>query len=162
MAATEHAPLRELGERPSFLLSQLGFHSDQRFDDLLSSLGVTRRQFGLLRILASADGQTQQQLSERLRIHRNVMVGMVDELERRGLVERRRYPADRRAHAVHLTESARELLPRGETILDACDDELLASLDSTERRALVTLLQRVTDNAGLLPDVHPGMAQSNS
>lgn len=161
MAATTRASRTHLRDRPSFLLSQLGFHSDDRFDDLLEPLGVTRRQFGLLRLLADAEGQTQQQLSERLRTHRNVMVGMIDELEGRGLVERRRYPTDRRAHAVHLTGTAKKLLARGETILDACDNELVSALDPTERTALVTLLQRVADRAGLIPDLHPGMTQPN-
>lgn len=161
MATSRRAPLTQLRERPSFLLSQLGFHSDDRFDDRLEPLGVTRRQFGLLRLLAEADGQTQQQLSERLRTHRNVMVGMIDELERRGLVERRRYPTDRRAHAVHLTGAALDLLSRGESILDTCDDELLGALEPAERTALMSLLQRVADQAGLLPGLHPGMTQAN-
>jgi len=156
MVKTKHTPARNLRERPSFLLSQLGFHSDKRFNELLEPIGINARQFGLLRILAHATWQSQQQLSEALRIHRNVMVGMVDELDRRRLVERRRDPADRRAHAVHLTDTARQILPRGESILDACDDELLGSLDAVERKTLVTLLQRVADDAGLIPGVHPG------
>ena len=142
--------------RPSFLFSQLGFHADRRFGEMLEPLDVSARQFGLLHTLAGTDGQSQQQLSAALRIHRNVMVGMVDELERSELVERRRHPSDRRAYAVHLTDTARKLLPRVETILDGCDDELLGLLDPGERRTLVRLLQRVSDGAGLAPGVHPG------
>ncbi|WP_106581434.1 MarR family winged helix-turn-helix transcriptional regulator [Murinocardiopsis flavida] len=156
MTPPKHPPPRHLRERPSFLLSQLGFHSDQRFGALLAPLGVTARQFGILRLLAHTAGRSQQQLAEELGIHRNVMVGVIDDLEQRGLVERRRYPTDRRAHAIHLTDAARDLLPRVEGALDACDDELLAALDPADRTTLLTLLQRLADGAGLVPGIHPG------
>ncbi|MEE3848797.1 MarR family transcriptional regulator [Gordonia sp. LSe1-13] len=148
--------VRPLRQRPSFVLSQLGFHSDRTFDELLVPVGVTRRQFGMLRVLADADGRTQQELSSVLRVHRNVMVGLVDELETAGLVERRRNPADRRAHAVHLTDRGRALLPMGEAALDACDDRLLGALSAADRETLCGLLARVADEAHLLPSVHPG------
>ncbi|WP_157009106.1 MarR family winged helix-turn-helix transcriptional regulator [Agromyces laixinhei] len=156
MATTKPAALKSLRDHPSFLLSQLGFRSDERFAKRLEPIGISARQFGVLRALAATDGQSQRQLSATLRIHRNVMVGMIDELERRGFVERRRHPDDRRAHAVHLTAEARELLPRVETVLDACDQDLLGALDQRDREKLATLLQRAIDSAGLAPDVHPG------
>ncbi|MGH3600448.1 MAG: MarR family winged helix-turn-helix transcriptional regulator [Pseudonocardiaceae bacterium] len=56
-------------------------------------------------------------------IHRNVMVGLVDELEDRGLIERRRHPADRRAHAIHLTAAAHDLLRRAQRVADEHEAE---------------------------------------
>lgn len=162
MVKAKRIPKGSLQGHPSFLLSQLGFHSDKRFNEQLVPFGVNARQFGVLRILADAEWQSQQQLAGALGIHRNVMVGIVDELERRNLVERRRHPADRRAHAIHLTAAARKLVPRVEAILDACDDELLGVLSPAERRTIIELMQRVADGAGLVAGLHPGYKASDS
>src|SRR5918911_2423349 len=121
-----HLPGRPLTDRAAFLISQLGYHSAARFAERLAPLGRPPRHFGLLSHLAAADGQTQQQLADALAIHRNAMVGLVDDLEHRGLVTRRRHPDDRRAHAVQLTTAARELLTQAQRVADQHDAELLA------------------------------------
>ena len=144
-----------LSERPSFLLSQIGHHAAARFAERLAPLGLQPRHFGLLTQLAAGDGQTQQQLADTMGIHRNAMVGLVDDLEDRGLVQRRRHPADRRAYALHLTPAARDLLGQAQHAADEHDAELLAGLDDTDRARLTMLLQRVAGHARLLPGVHP-------
>ena len=146
-----------LTERPGFLLSQVGSHSAELFSAGLAPLGLQPRHFGLLTHLAAADGLSQQQLADLMAIHRNAMVGLLDDLEVRGLVERRRHPRDRRAHAVHLTASARRLLEQATAVADAHDEGILAPLDPAERRELIRLLQRVADHTGLPPGVHPGL-----
>lgn len=158
MATTRRSTDDSFHDHPSFLLSQLGYVADRRFDAALAPLGLDRRQYGMLRLLADGDGATQQALGGALGIHRNVMVGLVDDLEERGLVERRRHPADRRAHAIHLTTAARRALRRATPLLVECDEGLLAGLDATERSELLSLLQRVAERVGLAPTVHPGMA----
>jgi DNA-binding MarR family transcriptional regulator len=149
-----------LSERPSFLLSQIGHHAAARFAERLAPLGLQNRHFGLLSHLAAADGQTQQQLADTMGIHRNVMVGLVDDLEDRGLVQRRRHPADRRAHALHLTPAARGLLGQAQHAADEHDAEILAGLDDTDQARLLTLLQHIAGHAGLLPGVHPTLRQN--
>ncbi|MFC9996423.1 MarR family winged helix-turn-helix transcriptional regulator [Nocardia sp. NPDC127526] len=141
----------------AFLFGQLGSHTAYRFTDLLAPLGIKPPQFGTLRILEANDGLSQQQLCEALGIHRNVMVGLVDDLEKRGLVERRKHPTDRRAHAVHLLPAAAAILARAEELVTGLDAELLAPLDPGERTALVELLQRVAVGNGLTPGIHPGL-----
>ncbi|OOK68763.1 marR family protein [Mycobacterium kansasii] len=64
------------------------------------------RAYAVLMALAADDGQSQRQLSARLGIHRNVMVTVIDELERKRLVKRLRHPEDRRAFAITLTDKA--------------------------------------------------------
>lgn len=141
----------------SFLLSQLGAQSARRFAERLAPLGVQPSQFGLLMLLRQREGQSQRQLADALGLHRNVMVGLVDELETRGLVERRRHPADRRAHAIHLTPAAHELLTRAVGIADEQDADLLAGLDADDRARLLALLQRLAESTGSRPGVHPGL-----
>lgn len=148
---------KPLTERAGFLLSQLGFYSADRFAQRLAPLGLHPRNFGLLTHLLQADGQTQQQLAEKIGVHRNVMVGLIDGLEARGLVERRRHPVDRRAHAVHLTATARSVLAQGEQAADEHDAELLAPLNEDDREQLIALLQRLAADTGLQPQTHPGL-----
>ncbi|MCA2218151.1 MarR family winged helix-turn-helix transcriptional regulator [Jidongwangia harbinensis] len=150
-------PPRPLDARANFLLSQLGFHSAHRFAERLAPLGIQPNHFGLLMHLERDDGQSQQQLADAMGIHRKVMVGLLDDLENRGLAERRRHPADRRAHAIHLTGRAHDLLPEARAIADALEEELLAGIDEPERAALIALLQRLAHQTGNPPGVHPGL-----
>ncbi len=146
-----------LTERAGFLISQLGFYAAARCAERLAPLGLHPRHFGLLTHLSRRDGQSQQELAAKMGVHRNSMVGLIDDLQERGLVERRRHPTDRRAHAVHLTETARRLLAKAQHEADAHDAELLARLDNDERTRLVELLQRVAEGTTLPSGVHPGL-----
>ncbi len=83
-----HSGIAELDERIPFLLAQLGAHISSDFQRRLSSIGADPRTYAVLLALASADGQSQRQLSERLGIHRNAMVVVIDQLEQRGLAKR--------------------------------------------------------------------------
>src|SRR5215470_7792391 len=67
--------------------------------------GLEQRQAGMLVRLAENDGKSQQAIAELLGVNATRMVFLTDELEQLGLVERRRNPADRRSHALHLTEA---------------------------------------------------------
>ena len=70
---------------------------------------LTPPQFGLLAFLWLQDGLTQVELSEKGQIDRTTIGGLVDRLEKIGLVERRQHPQDRRAYKIHLTERGRDL-----------------------------------------------------
>lgn len=145
-----------LASHPAFQLAQLGSHIKGRFTAHLAPLNIAPRHFDMLALLTDADGLTQQQIAEELTIHRNVMVGLVDELEARGLAERRRHPTDRRAYTVHLLPAGRELLRKADRIFDGFEnDELLATLTTAERQTLAELLRRVAAAAGLHRGVHP-------
>ncbi|MEO3768970.1 MarR family winged helix-turn-helix transcriptional regulator [Micromonospora sp. B9E7] len=152
---------RPLAARANFLLSQLGFHIAQAFAARLAPLGIAPNHFGLLVHLDGGEGGSQQQLADALGIHRKVMVGLLDDLEQRGLVQRRRHPADRRAHAIYLTDVARQLLPRARRIADQHEEEVLAALDASERVELIAVLQRIADSTGNSPGVHPGLGSAS-
>src|SRR4051794_27397953 len=93
-----------------FLLSQVGAHSSARFAERLEPLGLKPPHAGILRVIKEADGLSQQALGERLGIFPSRLVTVLDELEERGLVERRDSPADRRSYALYLTKSGQEAL----------------------------------------------------
>lgn len=148
---------RPLDSRGVFLLSQIGHHVADRFTDRLRHLNLDPAHFAVLGHLAAADGRSQQELADLLRVHRNAMVGLVDELEERALVTRRPHPDDRRAHAVHLTDHAHEALAAIQSEADALESEILAPLDATERTLLLPLLQRIAAHASLPAGIHPGL-----
>ena len=150
-------PERGLSRRLGFLLVQLGTHAHRRFADRLAGLGLHPRHFGMLSHLAAAEGQSQQALSNALGIHRSAVVALVDDLEARGLAERRRDPADRRAYTLYLTPDGRRLLADLQRVADEEDAELLTALDASERSELIALLQRVAGSQGLAAGVHPNL-----
>ncbi|WP_235625263.1 MarR family winged helix-turn-helix transcriptional regulator [Mycolicibacterium neworleansense] len=155
--AEEPIGVSALDQRIPFLLSQLGAHVAESFKARLQPLGLHPRATAVLLALAAADGQSQRELCERLGLHRNVMVTLIDTLEAEGLVERRSHPGDRRAFAVSLTDRARELLPGLDSTGRTLEDELTASLSDEEREALRQTLRRLSAAAGLIPGVHPGL-----
>ena len=83
---------------------------------------LTPPQFALLAFLWQQDGLTQAELSEKGQIDRSTIGGLIDRLEKNGLLERRPHPKDRRAYQIHLTSYGREL----ETPLSECAGRVLA------------------------------------
>jgi DNA-binding MarR family transcriptional regulator len=146
---------RNLSQRLGFLLAQLGTHAHRRLAERLADQDLHPRHFGMLSHLAASEGQSQQALSDALGIHRSAVVALVDELERRGLAERRRDPGDRRAYTLYLTPAGRKLLAELERIVEERDAEMLAALDRKESAQLISLLQRVAESEGLAAGVHP-------
>ncbi len=148
---------QNLSSRAGFLLVQLGTHRHRRFAERLAPLDLHPRHFGMLSHLAANEGQSQQALSAALGIHRSAMVALVDDLEHRGLAERRRDTSDRRAHALYLTSPGRRLLAKLERAAEGDEAELLTALNSSERSQLISLLQRVAESQGLTAGVHPNL-----
>ena len=126
-----------------------------RFAERLRPLGLHPRHYGMLGHLAAAEGSSQQALADALGVHRSAMVALVDDLEQRGLAERRRDPADRRAYTLHLTAEGRTRLAELHAIAEDEEEVLLAPLDRHERRELVARLQGLAAGQGLAPGVHP-------
>lgn len=144
------------GPGSAFLLAQLGAFAAARFAERIAELDLTPPQTGLIRAIAADPGQSQQALARLLGTPPSRLVALVDGLDERGLVERRRNSTDRRLHALHLTEAGRALLGRIATLARAHDDAMCAGLDADERAHLRALLGRLADGHGLTPGVHPG------
>ena len=86
---------------------------------------------------------SQVEISERLGIDRNTMTLLLDDLEAKDLVTRRRDPRDRRAHLVTLTDAGREVLMQSAALAQQTNDEVFAPLSSSERAQLHALLKRL-------------------
>ena len=147
----------QLDDRAVFLLSQVGHHVADRFAQALAPLGIKPAHYGILSHLVVSDGRSQQQLADLLDVHRNAMVGLVDELEGLDLVRRSRHPDDRRAHALHLTDRARAVVAEADRLADELEATMLAPLDAEERSRLAATLRAVSVHAELPVGVHPGL-----
>src|SRR5262245_49956840 len=147
------------GASPAFLLAQVGAHAAAKFGEHLSALNLSPPHAGILRVVDTSGGISQQSLAEHLRILPSRLVVLIDELEERGMVERRADPADRRSYALHLTSKGRDRMKAIGRIARDHQDALLASLSTQERDLLASLLLRVADQQGLKPGVHPGFGR---
>lgn len=141
-----------------FLLSRLGAWSASRFAARLRPLELEPKHAAILRIVGTSGGISQQELAERLGVPASRMVALIDDLEGRGLVERRRNPRDRRAYELGLTAAGGELGQQLASVGAAHEREVTGPLDDEERAVLRSLLQRIAATQELPPDAHPGNA----
>jgi MarR family transcriptional regulator, lower aerobic nicotinate degradation pathway regulator len=95
-----------------------------------------------LTVLRDRGGSTQQALAVTLAMDGTNVVGLLNELEARKLIERRRSPEDRRRHVVELTGAGAEQLAKAERALSAVENEVLGALDESQRETLYSLLQQ--------------------
>jgi DNA-binding MarR family transcriptional regulator len=144
------------GPGNSFLLAQLGAHAGQRFAQRISELSLTPAQAGLLRLVAWSPGQSQQAIARQLGTPPSRLVLLVDGLEERGLIERRRNPGDRRHHALYLTEDGVRFMAELGRIGGAHEADLMTGLSPQEQDVLHGLLTRLAETQGLAVGVHPG------
>ena len=143
----------------AFLLAQVGAHAAATFADRLSPLDLTPAHAGLLRMIAVSAGASQQEIADKLRMFPSRLVGLIDQLQERGLVERGPHPDDRRTHALRLTADGQRTIEAIGKIGREHQDALLAALTKQERETLASLLLRVASQQGLTPGVHPGYAR---
>jgi DNA-binding MarR family transcriptional regulator len=106
----------DINKSIGFLLSKAYQRSWAIMREEIEPYDLTPPQFGLLAFLWQQDGLTQAELSEKGQIDRTTIGGLIDRLEKTGLVERRQHPYDRRAYMIHLTVRGKEL----ETPLTEC------------------------------------------
>jgi DNA-binding MarR family transcriptional regulator len=126
-----------------YLLGRATDQSREYFEALVKPLGIGRRHFGVLAVLGEEKPLSQVEIGERLGIDRNTMVLLLDDLEAKVLVTRRRDPADRRAHLVSLTDAGRKTLAQSTDAARRTNDEVFAPLSAEERALLHSLLSRL-------------------
>lgn len=105
-------------------------------------------QFNILNLLCDpATGRTQSELSRYLVMHRSNVTGLVDRLEKRGLVARRDDPTDRRAYCVELTPAGRKLMREVLPLYYQAAEDVWGKLPVKRAQQLVAELAEVCANA---------------
>jgi MarR family transcriptional regulator, lower aerobic nicotinate degradation pathway regulator len=143
---TTSAPLlpasapRELLLSSAFLLKRLGWMINERAHDALAPKGLTPQHHGVLSLLDEGTRETQGEIADTLGYDRSHLVGLLDELEEKGLVTRQRDPGDRRRQIVSLTPAGKEMLGELRAVAKQLEKEFLAPLDADQRRTLHELL----------------------
>jgi DNA-binding MarR family transcriptional regulator len=143
----------------AFLLSSLGYAVSRRFHQVLEPLELEPGEFALLRAVSASEGEAQSALAERLHISPSWMVAIVDELERRELLERRPHTRDRRVRNLHLTAAGKKLLRQAERRAQQFDRQVSDPLTETELQQLLELLQRVGEGLDLQPGAHAALRE---
>lgn len=136
-------PLPELSDRLGYLLK----HAQQRLAELTSSamapFGITGRECAVLIAIDSQAPSSQQDVAFRLGVDRTTMVLLIDDLEGKGLVRRRRDRDDRRRNVVELTGAGRTTLRRASLAGQDAERRFLSALSDEEAAELRAALRAI-------------------
>jgi DNA-binding MarR family transcriptional regulator len=142
------APTRlpeELVDSALFLLKRLGMSAKERSFTAYEELGLHPYHHAILAVLDEGTRETQGSIADSLGYDRGQLVGLLDELEAAGLVERRRDPADRRRHVVQMTAAGRKMLAKLRGLAHRLEVDFLSPLDERERETLHRLLLQLAE-----------------
>jgi DNA-binding MarR family transcriptional regulator len=114
----------------------------------LERFGLRARHVIALTLLRDSGERPQAELAHLLQIDPTNVVGLLNELETAGLVERRRSPQDRRRHTVNVTAAGHDRLAALEEVLMTVERRVLSALADDQRATLHTLLQTATGAGG--------------
>jgi DNA-binding MarR family transcriptional regulator len=143
MPNEDKPPPEPLASAPGFLLSWNGQRIARKFAEAIEPLGLRPPHFGVLTLIDASPGSAQRELVERSMIDASTMVAVIDDLEERGLAERRPDPADRRRRAVYLTPQGRRALERGRKAAIATAKDVFGPLDERELATFVRLMRKI-------------------
>jgi MarR family transcriptional regulator, lower aerobic nicotinate degradation pathway regulator len=143
VTALRPRPPKELLASSGFLLKKVGWAMKERLHRKLEPTGVNPQHYAVLSLLAEGTCTSQATIADALAWDRSQLVGLLDELEDHGYVERRRDPEDRRRHLVSMTASGEQALDRLRAAAKEAELEFLAPLDEEERQVLHGLLLRL-------------------
>jgi DNA-binding MarR family transcriptional regulator len=135
----------ELAASTTFLLKRLGFAAKEQALQAYEQTGLHPYHHAVLAVLDEGSRETQGSIADALGYDRGQLVGLLDELEDQGLVERQRDPNDRRRHLVRLTADGTRTLRRLRTLAARIEDEFFSPLNDQERADLHALLLRLAE-----------------
>ena len=133
----------ELASSTAFLLKRLGYAAKDQAMKSYEEAGLHPYHHAVLAVLDEGSRETQGAIADALGYDRGQLVGLLDELEERGLVERKRDPADRRRHIVRMTSDGKRALVKLRALARRLENDLLAPLDDDERAHLHALMLRL-------------------
>jgi DNA-binding MarR family transcriptional regulator len=133
-------PLRE---SIGFLITRVQFRMHRDFQAALAPLGIEPQHFGILVALEATGPVSQSELARVFAVSGAHMVKLIDELEERDLVARRKLETDRRTHVIELLPAAKAAVRRITPIAAQTIADRFGPLSEAESTRLVTLVRRL-------------------
>jgi DNA-binding MarR family transcriptional regulator len=130
---------------PGHLIRRLSQQSNQVFQDEMKRIGadVTSVQFAAMQAIDLHGEMEQSQIAQSIHYDKATIGGVIDRLEKRGWVERKANPKDRRAKLVTLTKEGRQALESFTPVVKELQDQVVANLSSEERALFIKLAQKI-------------------
>jgi DNA-binding MarR family transcriptional regulator len=144
MATDTHSIDWEL--RLGFLIHDVSRLRRSAFDRCLKPLSVTRSQWWVLAYLSREDGMTQSQLAEELDLGKVAVGGLIDRLEKSGLVRRDADASDRRVNRVFLEPKSKQLIAKMRKVSHRMNEQILDGLADTTLEAAASTLDAMKRN----------------
>ena len=135
--------LGRMADFVGFRLRRVQNQLSRDFAQATSQYNLRSGVFSSLALIAANPGISQNQLSKEVGLDKSVTVNIVDELEKRGLANRKRSKSDRRRHALFITSAGNAFLDALFGILENTEDAVLHQLTPGELHLLRELLDRM-------------------
>lgn len=127
------------GQPPTVMAGHLGYllkHVQLRFFELtaaaLAPVGINGREAAVLRAIDNPHPLAQGEIARRMGIDRTTMVALIDDLQERGLVQRRQDPDDRRKNVVQLTDAGQDITRQAARVGEQVERVFLSPLSAGE------------------------------
>jgi len=133
-----------------YLLNRAGSRIASSFSERVRPLGATLQEWRVLAALREKDGRRMGDLSETTSIEVSTLTRLVDTMEKKGLVDRRRDGEDARAVLLHVTPAGRRLTRRILPIAEHYETAALAGFNAAEADKLRAALRRLYANMAAL------------
>ena len=133
-----------------YLLNRAGARIAAAFSAEVRPLGATLQMWRVLAALREGDGRRMGDLSETTSIEVSTLTRLVDNMEKKGLVARRRDASDARVVALHVTPAGRRLTQRISPIAERYESVALAGFTAAEADVLKAALRRLYRNMAAL------------
>jgi DNA-binding MarR family transcriptional regulator len=144
MATDTHSIDWEL--RLGFLIHDVSRLRRSAFDRCLKPLNVTRSQWWVLAYLSREDGMTQSQLAEELDLGKVAVGGLIDRLEKAGLLRRDADATDRRVNRVFLEPKSKQLIAKMRKVSHQLNQQILQGLDDSNLESTAVTLDAMKRN----------------
>ena len=139
-AGAQGADLGHLGEHLGYFVRRAQLWIFQDFIRTLAEVDIRPAQYSVLLVIEANPGLSQATLGQTLGIERARLVRLLDGLEARRFVQRRRSRSDRRSHILSLTPPGRSALDRIRVMADAHEQRLARKVGIRSRKTLLRLL----------------------
>ncbi len=132
--------------RLGFLIHDVSRLRRSAFDRCLKPMNVTRSQWWVLAYLSRKDGMTQSQLAEELDLGKVAVGGLIDRLEKGGLLRREADANDRRVNRVFLEPVSKQLIVRMRKLNHRMNAQILAGITDAKLEACAVTLDAIKRN----------------